>query len=145
MKLLTMLLPCPQFFAKHLDNKFDALKMMLAASPFLPWRLKVEIKRIYEIAGHALALPQYFCQTVNPITTKGADYTHYSIMSTRIFILYINWHLHLYDVLSKDRKADQFGSIFIEQNKGFVILALAKALSIEKTVPIRHFENESIF
>ena len=36
--------------------------------------------------------------------------------------------LHFKDVLSKDRKADQFGSIFIQQNKGFVILAHAKAL-----------------
>ena len=45
---------------------------MLAASLFLLWRLKVEIKRVYEIADHALALPQYFCQTVNPISTKGA-------------------------------------------------------------------------
>ena len=32
----------------------------MAASPFLPWRLKVEIKRIYEIADHALAPPQFF-------------------------------------------------------------------------------------
>ena len=48
------------------------LKMLLAASPFLPWRLKVEIKRIYEIADHALAPPQFFCQTVSSISTKGA-------------------------------------------------------------------------
>jgi len=49
-----------------LDTKFDVLKikarlkMLLAAFPFLPWRLKVEIKRVYEIADHALALPQFF-------------------------------------------------------------------------------------
>ena len=48
--------------------------MMLAASPFLPWSLKVEIKRMYENADHALALPQFFCQTVNPISTK-VDWT----------------------------------------------------------------------
>ena len=36
------------------------------------WRLKVEIKRIYEIADHALAPPQFFCQTVTSISTKGA-------------------------------------------------------------------------
>ena len=36
------------------------------------WRLKVEIKRIYEIADHALAPPQFFCQTVSSISTKGA-------------------------------------------------------------------------
>ena len=43
--------------------------MLLAAFLFLPWRLKVEIKRIYEIADQALALPPFFCKTVNPITT----------------------------------------------------------------------------
>ena len=46
------------------------------ALPFLPWRLKVEIKRIYEIADHALAPPQFFGKTVNPISTKGADCAH---------------------------------------------------------------------
>ena len=46
--------------------------MLLAAFPFLPLRLKVEIKRVYEIADHAFALPPTFCQTVNPISTKGA-------------------------------------------------------------------------
>ena len=40
------------------------------------WRLKVEIKRIYEIADHALAPPQFFGKTVNPISTKGADCAH---------------------------------------------------------------------
>ena len=35
--------------------------------------------------------------------------------------------LHFKDVLSKDRKADQFGSIFIQQNKCVLILAPAKA------------------
>ena len=40
-------------------------------SPFLPGRLKVEIKRMYEIADHALAPPPFFGQTVNPISTKG--------------------------------------------------------------------------
>ena len=29
-------------------------------------------KYIYENADHALALPPFFCQTVNPISTKGA-------------------------------------------------------------------------
>ena len=46
--------------------------MLLAAFLFLPWRLKVEIKRIYEIADQALALHSFFCQTVNPISTEGA-------------------------------------------------------------------------
>jgi hypothetical protein len=36
------------------------------------WRLKVEINRIYEIADLALAPPQFFCQTVSSISTKGA-------------------------------------------------------------------------
>ena len=40
------------------------------------WRLKVEIKRIYEIADHALAPPQFFGKTVNPISTKRADCAH---------------------------------------------------------------------
>jgi hypothetical protein len=49
-----------------LDTKLDVLKMkahpkmLLAAFIFLPWRLKVEIKRIYEIADQALALPPFF-------------------------------------------------------------------------------------
>ena len=34
--------------------------MMLAASLFLLWRLKVEIKRVYEIADHAFALSPIF-------------------------------------------------------------------------------------
>ena len=76
---------CIPFFAKeawtpnmmywkwmHIQN------MLLAASSFLPWRLKVEIKRVYEIADHAFTLPPTFCQTVNPISTKGADYAYYS-------------------------------------------------------------------
>ena len=70
--------------------------------------------------------------------------------------------LHFKDVLFKDRKADQFGSIFIQQNKGAVILASAKAslqnyfqkyytcgdLSIrlyKKLSPSLHFENERTF
>ena len=57
--------------------------------------------------------------------------------------------LHFKDVLSKDRKVDQFGSIFIQQNKVFVILAPAKAL--KKLSPSNilkmkaHFENKSTF
>ena len=50
--------------------------MLLAAFPFLPWKLKLEIKRIYEIADHDLALLAFFCQTVNPISTKGAWITN---------------------------------------------------------------------
>jgi hypothetical protein len=29
-------------------------------------------QNIYEIFDHALALPPFFCQIVNPISTKGA-------------------------------------------------------------------------
>ena len=58
--------------------------MLLAASPFLPWRPKVEIKRMYEIADHILALPHYFCQTVNHISTKGLD--------TKFDVLKMNAH-----------------------------------------------------
>ena len=36
--------------------------MLMVASPFLPWRLKVEIKRIYEIADPALAPPHFFAK-----------------------------------------------------------------------------------
>ena len=35
-------------------------KILLAAFLLLPWRLKVEIKRIYEIADQALALHSFF-------------------------------------------------------------------------------------
>ena len=54
---------------KGLDTKFDVLKMnahfknAFGCTPFLPWRTKVEIKRMYEIADHILALPHFFCQT----------------------------------------------------------------------------------
>ena len=50
------------------------------------WKLKVEIKKIYEIADHALVLPPFFCQTVNPISTKGG-------LDTKIELLKINAHL----------------------------------------------------
>ena len=78
MKLLALALP--QYFCQTVNpitTNDDALKikarlkMLLAAFPFLPWRLKVEIKRVYEIADHAVVLPPIFCQTVNPISTKG--------------------------------------------------------------------------
>ena len=61
---------------RGLDTKFDALKMKahfkndFGCIPFLAMEA-LEIKRIYEIADHALALPAFFCQTVNPISTKG--------------------------------------------------------------------------
>ena len=77
-------LALPPIFAKHLtlnqeglDTKFDVLKMKahlknaVGCIPFLAMEA-LEIKRIYEIADHALALPAFFCQTVNPISTKGA-------------------------------------------------------------------------
>jgi hypothetical protein len=60
-----------------LDTKFELLKInarfknVVGCIPFLPWRLKVEIKKIYEIVDHALVLPPFFCQTGNPISTKG--------------------------------------------------------------------------
>ena len=40
----------------HIQN------MLFAASSVLPWRLKVEIKRVYEIADHAFALPPIFAK-----------------------------------------------------------------------------------
>ena len=49
-----------------LDTKFDVLKMKahsknaVGCIPFLPWRLKVEIKNLYEIVDHALVLPPFF-------------------------------------------------------------------------------------
>ena len=45
--------------------------MLLAAFPFLPWWLKVEIKRIYEIADHDLALPPFFAKHLTLSQPRG--------------------------------------------------------------------------
>ena len=69
------------------------------------------------------------------------------LQAPRIFILCINWQSLF--IRSKGRKADQFGSIFIEQNKGFVSLAPAKAL--KNLIPSEilkmkaHIKNKSTF
>jgi hypothetical protein len=59
---------------KFLDKNLHLVGCAIACgkSVVMLWSLKVEIKSIYENADHALALPPFFCQTVNPISTKGA-------------------------------------------------------------------------
>ena len=56
-----------------MDTKFDVLKMkahsknVIGCIPFLPWRLKVEIKKIYEIVDHALVLPPFFAKQLRSL------------------------------------------------------------------------------
>ena len=59
------------------------LKNAVGCIPFLPWRLKVEIKRVDEIADQVLALPPFFCQTVNPISTKGGLDTKFDVLKMK--------------------------------------------------------------
>ena len=47
------------------------LKMLLAAFPFLLWRPKVEIKWMYEIDDHILALPQFFAKQLTLSQPRG--------------------------------------------------------------------------
>ena len=51
-----------------MDTKFDVLKMKahlknaVGCIPFLPWRLEVKIKSIFELVDYALALPPFFAK-----------------------------------------------------------------------------------
>ena len=63
-----------------LDTKFELLKInahlknVVGCIPFLPWRLKVEIKKIYEIVDHALVLPPFFAKQLTLFQPRGVGH-----------------------------------------------------------------------